>query len=180
MERLGRTWAAREAGRDAVVAALAQAISTTTAPTRAPSPAATAAGGLFPGQPFRGRTFLLRVQHSGNAEFRPSYTMVGTGPVQALAHFPLNRSEDLEYSSLPLPAAEMVAFGAVDDVIRGRLPDLPRPYRSPQSAMTMRAILPRLEVRALEDTLGAFRAHQRDYIVRGDDASSEPDTGVRP
>jgi hypothetical protein len=37
-----------------------------------------------------------------------------------------------------------------------------------------------LEARALEDTLGGFRAHERDCLVRNDEAPPEPDTGVRP
>ncbi|MEA2139342.1 MAG: hypothetical protein QOG56_2492 [Solirubrobacteraceae bacterium] len=171
----------REEGRDAVQAALTEAIRVTTSRMNDPSPAATAAGGVFawysaPEQ----RTFLLRVQHSGHAEFRPNFTMVGPALPQMLAHFALSRSEYLDYGSLPLQTAEMVAFGAADDVIREVASGLDRPVQVAVVREAGAHVRSSLEVRALEDTLGAFRAHQRDYLVRDEDSPSGPDTGVRP
>jgi hypothetical protein len=97
------------------------AIRTTAAHLDDPSPAATTAGGIFAWHSrAEHRTYLLRVQHSGAAEFRPNYTAIGPGKPQSLA------------------------------------------------------------LRALEDTLGAFRTHQRDDLVRDDESGAEPDTGVRP
>jgi 20S proteasome alpha/beta subunit len=175
-------WPAREAGRHAIVQALKTAIRTTAAQLDDPSPAATTAGGIFAWYSrSEERTYLLRVQHSGAAEFRPKYTAVGPGTPQSLALFALSRSEHLEYASLPLEAAAMVAFSAADDVVRGSAAG--RVGGSIQIAVVSDAdarFLSPVEVRALEDTLGAFRTHQRDYLVRDDDTGPEPDTGVRP
>lgn len=172
----------REVGRDAIVAALKHAIQTTAAQLDDPSPAATAAGGVFAWfSRSERRTYLLRVQNSGASEFRPNYTAVGAATPQSLAHFALSRSEHLEYSSLPLGAAEMVAFSAADDVIRGSAAGFVG--GGVQIAVVSHEdsrIRSKLEVRALEDTLGAFRTHQRDYLVRDDESGPVSDTGVRP
>lgn len=172
----------REAGRDAIVDALKAAIRITAAHMDDPSPAATTAGGIFAWYSHSDRrTFLLRVQHSGAFEFQPQYMALASRHAQSLAQFALNRSEHLEYSSLPLEAAQMIAFSAVDDVIRGAVTaDVGGDVQIATVSDKQAYVLSPLQVRALEDTLGAFRTHQREYLVRTDDSGSEPDTGVRP
>jgi hypothetical protein len=170
----------REAGRAALVAALVQAVRTATEQMESPSDVATSADGLFAWHSRADRrTYLLRIIGNGHFEFRPKYATVGSPGPANLARFALTQSEHLEYGTLPLEAAKMVAFGAADDVIRASAAGVAGPVQIAVVSAATRDVLSPLAVRAVEDTLGAFRDYQRSYLVRGEDPA-EPDTGIRP
>jgi 20S proteasome alpha/beta subunit len=170
----------RDEGRDAVVAALVQAARTATEQMQDRSETATWTDGLFAWHSRSDdRTYLLRVVGHGRFEFHRKYTAVGLRTPTELARFALSRSEHLEYGTLPLEVASMIAFSAVDDVIRASAEGVDHPVQIATVSADGADVLSPVAVRLLEDTLGAFRDHQRSYLVRRE-GPAPPDTGVRP
>ena len=170
----------RQAVRDAIVRALREAVRRATASMDEPSAVVTSVEGVFGWYSEQDRRdYLLHAVGTGHAEFHPDYTAVGATPKQ-LALFALSRSEYLEFGTLPLEAAKMVAFNATDDVIRASASGLALPV---QMAVVTRAGLSVLkpdELRGLEDTVAAFREHQRDFLIRSEQPAAKRDTGLRP
>jgi hypothetical protein len=146
-----------------------------------PSPAATTVAGLFAWySETDGRDFLLRAHGDGQRELHAKYTAIGAEP-RRLALFALNSSEHLEYATLPLEAAKMVAFNIADQVIRDSSSGVGLPVQIAEVTRDGIGIVQADELRALEDTVAAFRERQRDFLVRRDDASGPSrDTGLRP
>jgi proteasome beta subunit len=169
----------RDAGREAIVHALVAARERATASLENPTPASSDFQGLFAWYSEReGRTFLLRALSTGYAEFARRYAAVG-GP-SGFARFALSTSEYLEFETLSLEAAKMVAFNVADDVIRASASGVSPPVQLAVVHAGGEAVVAELERRGLEDTVAAFREHQRDFLVRGEEALAERDTGLRP
>jgi 20S proteasome alpha/beta subunit len=169
----------RQEARDAIVEAVVAARTRATSAIEAPSPAAEAVDGVFAWYSAADeRTYLLRVLWSGHAEFARQYTAVG-GPSQ-LAQFALSRSEHLVYATLPVEAAKMIVFNAADDVIRAAASGVAPPVQIAVVTASEATVMSTVEVRALEDTLAAFREHQAAFLVREEPPGPPGDTGVRP
>jgi 20S proteasome alpha/beta subunit len=165
--------------RDATVRALRDARTAATKGTDEPTEVALGVDGLFGWFSAQDRrSYLLRVHGAGNAEFARSYTAVGS--VGEMARFALSRMEFLGYNDLPLEAAKMVAFGVADDVIRAAASGVGAPVQLAVANVTGSSVLGRVDLRAVEDTVAAFRDYQREYLVRDQQIKAEPDTGVRP
>jgi 20S proteasome alpha/beta subunit len=169
----------RRETREAIVAAVAMARARAGEALDELSAAAGSIEGLFGWYSKEDdRTFLLRVPSGGPAEFAPRYTAIGAP--STLARFALSRSEYLEYDTLPLAAAKMVAYNVADDVIRVSTSNVGGPVQLAAVTKSATKLANSIELRGIADTVAAFREHQRDYIVREDGADSDADTGVRP
>jgi hypothetical protein len=128
---------------------------------------------------YRDGTHLLRVPWGGGpAEFATQFTAIG-GP-RGRALFALSRASYMEYATVPLEGAKMLALNAADDVIRAESAGVGLPVQMAVAGPAGAALLSAGDVRALEDTVAAFREYQRDYLVRQEDAAPKRDTGVRP
>lgn len=170
----------RQPTKEALVAALREAARRATQAVEDPTEGATRADGVFAWYSKEDRHhYALRVLSTGHGEFARRYTAIG-GPRQ-LAQFALSRSEYLEYATLPLEAAKMLAFNAADDVIRASSAGVGPPVQIAVVTPTETSIIQPQELRGLEDTLAAFREHQRDFLIRPDEKrGTKQDTGIRP
>jgi hypothetical protein len=146
-----------------------------------PSPAAMSAEGVFAWYCEEDRRdYLIHAVSSGHAEFDPQYTAVGGRAPRELAQFALSRSEHLELKTLPLEAAKMLAFNVADDVIRASASGVALPVQMAVVSSGGAKVIKDDELRALEDTVAAFREHQREFLVRPKRARPRRDTGLRP
>jgi 20S proteasome alpha/beta subunit len=129
------------------------------------------------------RFTLLRVRGSGHAERDDHYRAVG-GP-ERFARFALGRLEFLDFDSLPLETAEMIAVYVVEDVIRDASVGVCKPIQVAAVTREKTMILSEIDVRVLEETGDALRDQLRSWIVPQEEeeegeAPPEPDTGIRP
>jgi proteasome beta subunit len=165
--------------RDLVVAATREAVHRATSAMDDPSPVATEVRGIFAWySAAENRTYVLRANGKGYAEFADTYAAVGA-PAD-FARFALGQSEHLEYASLPLEATKMVAYKVADDVIRASARTVGHPIQMAVVTPTQAAVAPTVEVRGLSDTVAAFREHQRNFLVREEPREERADTGIRP
>ena len=127
------------------------------------------------------RDYLLQAVSSGHAELHPQYTAVGGITPKQLALFAFSRSEHLEYGTLPLEAAKMVAFNVADDVIRASASGVALPVQMAVVTAAGSSVLKPKELRGLEDTVAAFREHQQEFLGRSEaKPRAKRDTGLRP
>jgi proteasome beta subunit len=170
----------REDGRTAIVDAVRAAARAATEQIEDATPAALAVEGIFAWYSAADkRTFVIRVRGDGYFEFHPNFVAVGS-PAH-YARFALNRTTYMEYGKLPLEVAKMLAFRAADDVIRAASTGVGLPVQVAVVTEHGCGVLNDMDVRGLEDTVAAFREHQREYLIGGDeDATAEGDTGLRP
>ncbi len=127
------------------------------------------------------RDYLLNVVGSGHAELHPRHTAVGGTMPRQLALLALSRSEHLEYMTLPLEAAKMVAFNVADDVMRASASGVALPVQIAVVTAAWSNVLKPRDLRGLEDTVAAFREHQREFLGRPETKPrGKRDTGLRP
>lgn len=75
----------------------------------------------------------------------------------------------------------MVALDIAENVIRAASSGVALPVQLGVVAAAGLSIIDDAELRALEDTVAAFRENQRNFLVRTEpDESAAPDTGLRP
>lgn len=172
----------REALREAIVRALRQAVRRATASMDEPSAVVTSVEGVFGWYSEHDRRdYLLQAVGSGHAELHPQYTAVGGITPKQLALFAFSRSEHLEYGTLPLEAAKMVAFNVADDVIRASASGVALPVQMAVVTAAGSSVLKPKELRGLEDTVAAFREHQQEFLGRSEaKPRAKRDTGLRP
>ncbi len=166
----------RQPTRDAIVKALRDAVRQATASMDDPPAAASLVDGLFAWYSKQDqREYLLRALGTGYAEFAPRHTAVG-GP-RDLARFAFSSSEHLDYATLPLEAGKMVALNIAENAIRASSSGVALPVQLGVVAATGLSIVDDAELRALEDTVAAFRENQRNFLIRTDrDEGAQPDT----
>lgn len=170
----------RQGVRDAIVRALREAVRLATAAMEEPSAVVTLVEGVFAWHSEQDRRdYLLHAVGTGHSEFHPQYTAVGATPKQ-LALFALSRSEHLEFGTLGLEAAKMVAFNVTDDVIRASASGVALPVQMAVVTPNGLSMLQPDELRGLEDTVAAWREHQREFLGRSAEAPAKRDTGLRP
>jgi len=146
----------REAGREAIVEAVARATEAATGQMSDATPAAFAVEGMFGWHSAaEGRTFLIRVLGNGGFEWHRQFTAIGSPAM--LARFALNRTTYYEYATLPLEAAKMVAFGATDEVIRSASTGVALPVQMAVATADGSEVLSPMAMRGQEDTVAAFR-----------------------
>jgi proteasome beta subunit len=170
----------RSDGRLAILDAVDTAVGRVTAQIQDAPPSAGSLRGIFAWHSLaEAKTYVLRVGENGQAEFASSYTSIGS-PFQ-LALFAFSRSEHLGYATLPLEAAKMVAFDIADDVIRASAREVSHPVQMAYVTHERAALVDPLEVRGIEETVAAFREHQRNFLAREEaDVEAGRDTGIRP
>lgn len=168
----------RVATKDALMTAFAEAHTRTLGDAAAEAPGGPLHG-LFAWYSSEDRrTYLLRLLYGAPFELFPKYTAIG-GP-HLLAKFAFSRGEHLGYDSLPPGGVRMVAYDVVDDVIRASSGGVALPVQMAQVTSTAIAIVPEDELRAVADTVAAYREYQRDYLRREEPIARRPDTGIRP
>jgi hypothetical protein len=123
---------------------------------------------------------LLRVPQNNPPEFAPRFDAVGGDLNRLLARFAFTRSEHLGYETLPLAAAQMIVFTVADDVIRASPADVGGPVQIALVTEGSARVMPADKLQPVEDTVDAFREHQREFIVRDEPTGGEGDTGIRP
>lgn len=124
------------------------------------------------------RSYLLRARSDGVLEFERQYGAVGSSRRLAeFGFFALNRSEYLDYASLPLETAMMLAHMAADDAIRASAQGVDGPTQLAVVTASEAAILEEDELRPIRDTASAFRMHQADFLVRTKGREEQPRTG---
>lgn len=154
----------RFAVRDAIVAAMRESVRRATSAIAAPSEAAVAAIGLFAWLDRAGRdAHLLRVTSEGHAEFAQTFT-AGGGPMR-FALFGLGRFEHAGLAGLSLEASRVVVANVTDDVIAGSAHGVAAPIQMATVSAVGRRLLGAAEVREVERTVDAFRAHQRQFLA---------------
>jgi 20S proteasome alpha/beta subunit len=165
--------------RDALAKAVVQSRARAIAAIENPEPETTSVDAIFAWYSAADRrTYVLRVLGNGHAEFEPRYTAVG-GP-HAHAKFALSSEEYFEFDSLPLDAAQVIAFQTADNVIRATSTGVDFPVQIGIVTPTECRVLPPDETRALSDTVAAFREQKRGLLVRPEAVGPRRDTGVRP
>ncbi|HEX4806729.1 MAG TPA: hypothetical protein VFU94_12590 [Conexibacter sp.] len=171
----------RKEARDGIATALVTAVRQATAAMDEPSPAARTVHGIFAWHSrIENETFLLRVLENGLAEPAEKYVAVGLPEAKRLAQFALSQREHLGYAGVRLDIARMVAFNAVDDVIRASARSVGHPVQLAEVTADRHEVLGTAELQGVADTLAAFREHQRDFLVRDDVLGEDRDTGIRP
>jgi 20S proteasome alpha/beta subunit len=121
---------------------------------------------------------LLRVpSNEHGAEFATRFQAIG---IRDAALFSLSSSSYLEYENLPVESLKMIAFKATDDVIRAAAQGVGQPIQLAAVTTAGAVVMTPEDVRGVEDTLAAFREHQRDFLVRVEPPTTEQDTGLRP
>jgi 20S proteasome alpha/beta subunit len=173
-------------GREAAKAGIKQAMLATADDMRTPGTGELAGGsfaGLFVWYAEREeRAYLLRVHSNGDAEFERQYGAVGSS--KQLAEFGFlgfNRSEYLDYNSLPLEAAKMLVHSVANDAVRASAQGVAAPIQLGVVTASEAAILEEKDLQPVRDTASAFRMYQADYLVRADDGDGGVgDSGLVP
>lgn len=132
--------------------------------------------GLFA---WRGRDgfHLLRVPWQNPPTLATRFDAIGGG--KSFALFAYSRSEHLGYETLPLDAAQMVAYSVIDDVIRASTAGVSGPVQVAVVTDEGARVLPDDQLDPIRDTVDAYRDYQREFIVR-DEPPTSMDTGIRP
>lgn len=100
--------------------------------------------------------------------------------MSGVALFALSQSEFLEYETLPLEASKMMLVNIADAVIRSTASGVGPPVQVAVVTSSQATTLDPVELRGLEDSVAAFREHQRNFLVDAEPPGTGMDTGLRP
>lgn len=113
------------------------------------------------------RCFLLQARNDGHAEFMPQYGAAGSSRQLAeFGFFGFSRSEFLDYKTLPLETAEMLAYMVAEDAVRASAQGVDGPIQLAIVREGQAAVLHDDELKPIRDTAAAFQMHQLDFLVR--------------
>lgn len=128
------------------------------------------------------RNYLLRVRSNGDAEFMTQYGAVGSSKqIAEFGFFGFNRSEYLDYKTLPLETAKMLAHMVADDAVRASAQGVDGPIQLAVVTASESTVLRERELQPVRDTAAAFQMHQLDFLVREEGAKKTgPGTGLIP
>jgi len=129
-----------------------------------------------------GRNYLLKAQSAGTVEFMQEYGSVGSSAELArFAFFGFNSSGFLEYETLPLEAAKMLAHKVTDDAVLASAGPVDGPIQLAVATGAESVVLEDKDLQPVRDTASAFRMHQADFLIRVEEPAGEAKvTGLLP
>lgn len=155
--------------RDSAKAGIQQAIRATAAQEVGPR---TAGDGWFEGlfawySAKDRRTFLLRARHDGRVEFMPLYGAVGSSAqIGEVGFFGFSRSQFLDYETMSLEQTKMLTFMVAEDAVKASAKGVDLPIQAAVARAEETTVLHDDELKAVNDTVTAFRMHQLDFLKR--------------
>lgn len=128
-----------------------------------------------------GRNYLLKAYSDGVVEFMHEYGSVGSSSELArFAFFGFNSSGFLEYETLPLEAAKMLAYKVTDDAVLASAGPVDGPIQLAVATDAESLVLDEKDLQPVRDTASAFRMHQADFLIRTEEPADEGVTGLLP
>ncbi len=128
------------------------------------------------------RTFLLRARHDGRVEFMPRYGAVGSSAqIGEVGFFGFSRSQFLDYETMSLEQTKMLTFMVAEDAVKASAKGVDLPIQAAVVSPEETAVLHDDELKAVNDTVTAFRMHQLDFLKRPEAPSaSQSGPGLVP
>jgi hypothetical protein len=111
-----------------------------------------------------GRHYLLSARHDGHLEFARPYASSGSSA--DLGSFGFNRAHFLGYDTLTLETTKMLAYTVAEDAILASARGVDLPVQMAVVDGDSAAVLTESEVGLLGDLAGAFKEHQRNFLIR--------------
>jgi hypothetical protein len=139
-------------------------------------------GGLFAWHADdEGRNYLLKAHSDGTVEFMQEYGSVGSSSeLPRFAFFGFNSSGFLEYETLPLEAAKMLAYKVTDDAVLASAGPVDGPIQLAVATGAESLVLEENDLQPVRDTASAFRMHQADFLKRTEEPAEEGISGLLP
>ncbi|HEX3172901.1 MAG TPA: hypothetical protein VHQ43_01615 [Solirubrobacterales bacterium] len=141
-----------------------------------------AAGGLFKGlfawySAEDQRYYLLQARSDGTVELQEQgYSAVGSPSSSELARFAFfgfSSSGFLEYATLPVEAAKMLIHTITNDAVNVSAQGVDGPIQLAVATATGAGVLEEADLKPVQDTAGAFKMHQADFLKRTDESGEE-------
>lgn len=127
------------------------------------------------------RHYLLQAHHNGHVEFMTQYGAIGSSrQIAEFGFFGFSRSEFLDYKTLPLETAKMLAYMVAEDAVRASAQGVDGPIQLAVVKSGQATVLRDDELGPVRDTAAAFQMHQRDFLVRKGDTGPAGARGLLP
>lgn len=170
----------REAGRDGVRLTMAAAVEDLKDPNG--NPTIGRFGGLFAWHADDDdRNYLLKAYNDGSVEFMQEYGSVGSSSELArFAFFGFNSSGFLDYETLPLEAAKMLAYKVTDDAVLASAGPVDGPIQLAVATASESLVLEEKDLQPVRDTAATFRMHQADFLKRTEEPPEQGVSGLLP
>jgi 20S proteasome alpha/beta subunit len=127
------------------------------------------------------RHYLLHARHDGHAEFKPQYGAIGSSRQLAeFGFFGFSRSEFLDYRTLPLETAKMLAYTVAEDAVRSSAHGVDLPIQLAANSSGQASVLREDELQLVRHTVAVFQMHQVEFLVRKNHEQAEKVAGIVP